>query len=83
MRFPIFLTITGFREKSGRFLCCPKLPSANIRESILYDIAARRPAYPTDMAGLMLYLASDDASYTTGQVICVDGGWTAGFSGDY
>ena len=52
-------------------------------QSILYDIAARRPAYPTDMAGLMLYLASDDASYTTGQVICVDGGWTAGFSGDY
>ena len=43
---------------------------------------AGRP-YPTDMAGLMLYLASDDASYTTGQVICVDGGWTAGLSGDY
>lgn len=51
--------------------------------SMVFDIAARRPAYPTDMAGLMLYLASDDASYTTGQVICVDGGWTAGFSGDY
>lgn len=51
--------------------------------SLVYDIAARRPAYPTDMAGLMLYLASDDAAYTTGQVICVDGGWTAGFSGDY
>ena len=50
---------------------------------MVYDIAARRPAYPTDMAGLMLYLVSDDASYTTGQVICVDGGWTAGFSGDY
>ena len=52
-------------------------------DSMVYDIAARRPAYPTDMAGLMLYLVSDDASYTTGQVICVDGGWTAGFSGDY
>ena len=52
-------------------------------DSMVFDIAARRPAYPTDMAGLMLYLASDDASYTSGQVICVDGGWTAGFSGDY
>ncbi len=52
-------------------------------ESMLFDIAARRPAYPTDMAGLILYLVSDDASYTTGQVISVDGGWTAGFSGDY
>lgn len=51
--------------------------------NIVYDIPMRRPAYPSDMAGLMLYLASDDASYTTGQVICVDGGWTAGYSGDY
>ncbi|HBP39174.1 MAG TPA: hypothetical protein DD640_10655 [Clostridiales bacterium] len=51
--------------------------------SIVYDIPARRPAYPTEMAGLVLYFASDDASYTTGQVVCVDGGWTAGFSGDY
>lgn len=51
--------------------------------SMVFDIAMRRPAYPTDMAGLMLYLVSDDASYTTGQVICVDGGWTAGYSADY
>lgn len=50
--------------------------------SMVYDIAARRPAFPSEMAGLILYLASDDASYTTGQVICVDGGWTAGYSGD-
>jgi len=35
------------------------------------------------LCGLVLYFASDDASYTTGQVVCVDGGWTAGFSGDY
>jgi NAD(P)-dependent dehydrogenase (short-subunit alcohol dehydrogenase family) len=51
--------------------------------TIVYDIPARRPAYPTDMAGIILYFASDDASYTTGQVVVVDGGWTAGFSGDY
>lgn len=50
--------------------------------SIVYDIAARRPAFPSEMAGLILYLVSDDASYTTGQVICVDGGWTAGCSDD-
>ena len=51
--------------------------------SIVYDIAARRPGHPMDMAGLVLYFASDDALYTTGQVVCVDGGWTAGLSGDY
>ena len=52
-------------------------------QSMVFDIAARRPAYPTDMAGLVLYLASDDACYTTGQVIMVDGGWTCGLSGEY
>lgn len=51
--------------------------------TILYDIPARRPAYPSDMAGIILYFASDDALYTTGQVVCVDGGWTAGLSGNY
>ncbi len=52
-------------------------------DTLLFDIAARRPGHPTDMAGLVLYFASDDACYTTGQVVCVDGGWTAGLSGDY
>jgi len=51
--------------------------------TMVFDIAARRPAYPTDMAGLVLYFVSDDACYTTGQVVSVDGGWTAGLSGDY
>lgn len=47
------------------------------------NIPMNRPAGSEEMAGLMLYLASDDASYCTGQVIAVDGGWTAGFSKDY
>lgn len=52
-------------------------------ENLLYDIPIPRPAEPDDMAGLVQYFASDDAAYTTGQVVCVDGGWTAGFSGNY
>lgn len=51
--------------------------------SMLFDIPARRPAFPSEMAGLVVYLISDDATYTTGQVISVDGGWTACYSGDY
>ena len=47
------------------------------------NVPMNRPAGSEEMAGLMLYLASDDASYCTGQVIAVDGGWTAGFSKDY
>jgi len=32
---------------------------------------------PEDVAGAVLYLASDSAGFVTGQVLCVDGGWTA------
>ncbi len=40
----------------------------------LERIPLRRVADPPEVAGAFLFLASDDAAYITGQVLCVDGG---------
>jgi NAD(P)-dependent dehydrogenase (short-subunit alcohol dehydrogenase family) len=40
-------------------------------------IPLRKLGLPVDIAEAVAYLASDRSSYVTGQVIAVDGGWTA------
>lgn len=48
--------------------------SDQIKEGILSKIPLNRIGQPLDIANAALYLASDLASYVTGQVIAVDGG---------
>lgn len=46
-----------------------------IKKQILERIPLGRFATPDEISKVVVFLASDDANYITGQVIIVDGGW--------
>jgi len=46
------------------------------KKAIVALIPLRRTARPEEIASAVRFLASDDAGYITGQVLCVDGGMT-------
>lgn len=56
-------------------------PQVREQESFIHAIEARtalgRIGFPEDLGGICTFLASDHASYITGQNIHVDGGWTS------
>jgi 2-keto-3-deoxy-L-fuconate dehydrogenase len=51
------------------------------KEKVRAELNARQPigrmGKPDEIAWLALYLASDQAAFTTGSVVTIDGGWTA------
>jgi NAD(P)-dependent dehydrogenase (short-subunit alcohol dehydrogenase family) len=46
-------------------------------EGMLQQLPLRRPAEPSELAGVVVFLASDDSSYVTGATFSVDGGHLA------
>jgi NAD(P)-dependent dehydrogenase (short-subunit alcohol dehydrogenase family) len=47
-------------------------------EKVVERIPARRLGQPSEVASIVAFLASDDASYVSGSAYTVDGAWTAG-----
>lgn len=46
----------------------------NMVKDMVKRLPLKRMGTPEDLAGALLYLLSDEASWVTGQVLCVDGG---------
>ena len=51
------------------------MPSIEYNGSTVHLRPQKRPAFE-EITALVVYLASDESSYTTGQAHVIDGGWS-------
>lgn len=82
----IGLTKSVARELASRGICVNAVAtgyvetdmtnglSDQVKAQMLAQIPMGRAATPEEIANIVLFLASDQSSYMTGQVLCVDGG---------
>lgn len=71
-----------FNVLAPALVATPMSQRAQGDEDILAFIATKQPldggriGAPSDLDGAAVYFLSDDSKFVTGQVLCVDGGWT-------
>jgi len=53
-----------------------KVSPERARMEVLREVPIGRPAEPAEISNIVVFLASDLASYVNGEVVTVDGGWT-------
>lgn len=63
---PGLITDTGFGHREDKL------------QQLIPNIPAGRPGTPDEVAAAVLYLISPDASYVTGEILNVNGGWLFG-----
>ena len=55
----------------------PMFQDKDFSDYVLGNIPLGRVGKPQDMAGGIIYLASDSSDLLTGHILLIDGGWTA------
>ncbi len=71
------LAPTVFRSEVTEWMFADDEKGRQTREAMFARIPLRRFAEPDDFVGALIYLLSDASSFFTGQVMCLDGGFTA------
>jgi len=69
---------TVFRSDLTAWMYAEDGPGRDVREGMLTRIPLGRLGEPEDFVGALLFLLSPASDFCTGQVLCVDGGYTAG-----
>jgi NAD(P)-dependent dehydrogenase (short-subunit alcohol dehydrogenase family) len=65
----------------------PMSERATRNDQIVEFVARKQPldggriGHPDDLDGAVVYLLSDEAKFVTGQVLCIDGGWSVSDAG--
>lgn len=69
---------TVFRSNLTAWMFSDEPPGKTVREGMLSRIPLGRLGEPEDLVGAVLFLSSAASDFCTGQVLYVDGGYTAG-----